>query len=34
KKSNSGGRPNLGEPWIELGVSRRTYFRNKKRKGC
>ncbi|MGR8821304.1 replication initiation protein, partial [Klebsiella variicola subsp. variicola] len=34
KKSNSGGRPSLGEPWIELGVSRRTYFRNKKRKGC
>ncbi|MFP3394648.1 hypothetical protein SB782_38400, partial [Brevibacillus sp. SIMBA_076] len=27
--SKGGGRKSLGEPWIELGVSRRTYFRMK-----
>jgi hypothetical protein len=26
KKSKSGGRPSLGEPWKELGISRATYF--------
>lgn len=30
KKSKGGGRPNLGSPWIDLGVSRATYFRWKK----
>ena len=30
KKSKSGGRPSLGEPWKELGISRATYFRRKK----
>ncbi|GKW44270.1 replication initiation protein [Pectobacterium carotovorum] len=29
KKSKGGGRPSLGEPWIIMGVSRRTYFRMK-----
>ena len=28
-KSKGGGRPPLGEPWVELGISRRTYFRRK-----
>ena len=28
-KSKGGGRPALGEPWIELGISRRTYFNRK-----
>ena len=27
KKSKGGGRPSLGEPWKELGISRRTWFR-------
>ena len=27
KKSKGGGRPSLGEPWIEMGISRRTWFR-------
>ena len=30
KKSKGGGRPSLGEPWIELGISRATYFRRQK----
>jgi Primase C terminal 1 (PriCT-1)./Replicase family. len=30
KKSRGGGRPNIGEPWVEMGISRRTYFRRKK----
>ncbi|MEI8642645.1 replication initiation protein [Pseudoalteromonas sp. Hal099] len=30
KKSRGGGRPSLGNPWIELGISRATYFRKKK----
>ena len=30
KSSKGGGRPSLNEPWIELGVSRATYFRRKK----
>lgn len=29
-KSKGGGRPSLGEPWIEMGISRATYFRRKK----
>ncbi|QDJ93882.1 plasmid replicase, partial (plasmid) [Acinetobacter haemolyticus] len=29
KKSKGGGRPSLGEPWKELGISRATYFRKK-----
>ena len=29
-KSKGGGRPSLGEPWKELGISRATYFRRKK----
>ncbi|MEY0847253.1 primase C-terminal domain-containing protein, partial [Providencia rettgeri] len=29
KISRGGGRPSLGEPWLQLGISRRTYFRNK-----
>lgn len=32
KVSKGGGRPSLGEPWVELGISRRTYF-NWKAKG-
>ena len=27
QKSKGGGRPSLGEPWIEMGISRRTWFR-------
>src|SRR5690606_5415491 len=27
KKSKGGGRPSLGEPWKEMGISRRTWFR-------
>ena len=27
RKSKGGGRPSLGEPWIEMGISRRTWFR-------
>lgn len=27
KKSKGGGRPSLGEPWIDMGISRRTWFR-------
>ncbi|MDF5252368.1 replication initiation protein, partial [Vibrio parahaemolyticus] len=27
KVSKGGGRPSLNEPWVELGISRRTYFR-------
>ena len=30
KKSRGGGRPTIGEPWVEMGISRRTYFRRKK----
>jgi len=30
KVSRSGGRPSLGEPWVSLGISRRSYFRKKK----
>ncbi|HIF9218099.1 TPA: replication initiation protein, partial [Photobacterium damselae] len=29
-KSTGGGRPSLNEPWVELGISRATYFRRKK----
>ena len=29
-KGKLGGRPSLGEPWKELGISRATYFRRKK----
>jgi hypothetical protein len=29
-KSKGGGRPSLGEPWKEMGISRATYFRRKK----
>jgi hypothetical protein len=25
-----GGRPSIGEPWLDLGISRATYFRKKK----
>jgi hypothetical protein len=28
--SKGGGRPSLGEPWINLNISRATYFRHKK----
>ena len=31
KVSKGGGRPSLNEPWVELGVSRATYFRKKKK---
>ena len=30
RKGALGGRPSLGEPWKELGISRATYFRRKK----
>ncbi|NBM74868.1 replicase, partial [Proteus sp. G4444] len=30
KKSKGGGRKALGEPWVELGISRATYFRRRK----
>lgn len=30
RKSRGGGRPSLNEPWVEMGISRRTYFRRKK----
>lgn len=30
QKSKGGGRPSLGEPWKEMGISRATYFRRKK----
>lgn len=30
KKSKGGGRPSLGEPWKDMGISRATYFRKKK----
>lgn len=30
RKGKLGGRPSLGEPWKELGISRATYFRRKK----
>ncbi len=30
KKSKGGGRPSSGEPWKNLNISRRTYFRKKK----
>jgi hypothetical protein len=30
KVSKGGGRPSLNEPWLELGISRATYFRKKK----
>lgn len=29
KVSKGGGRPSIGEPWLDLGISRRTYFRRK-----
>ena len=29
-KSKGGGRPSLGEPWLEMGISRATYFRRMK----
>ena len=29
KKSKGGGRPSLNSPWIEMGISRATYFRKK-----
>lgn len=29
RKSHGGGRPGLGEPWKEAGVSRRTWFRRR-----
>nr|WP_269781146.1 primase C-terminal domain-containing protein [Photobacterium carnosum] len=28
--SKGGGRPSLNQPWLELGLSRATYFRKKK----
>ena len=31
-KSRGGGRPSLGRPWVELGISRSTFFRNKSNK--
>jgi hypothetical protein len=30
KVSKGGGRPSLNEPWLVIGISRRTYFRKKK----
>ncbi|WP_231855046.1 hypothetical protein [Photobacterium profundum] len=30
KCSKGGGRPSIGEPWLDLGISRATYFRKKK----
>jgi hypothetical protein len=29
-KSKGGGRPDLGKPWVDLGISRRCYFYKKK----
>jgi hypothetical protein len=29
-RGKKGGRPSIGEPWSDLGISRRTYFRHKK----
>jgi len=29
-KSKGGGRPSLGNPWLDLGISRATYFRRRK----
>ncbi|MDX4253736.1 replication initiation protein, partial [Klebsiella pneumoniae] len=34
KLSKGGGRPSLGEPWVTIGVSRATYFRNRKGLKC
>ncbi|EMN6592010.1 replication initiation protein, partial [Escherichia coli] len=31
KLSKGGGRPSLGEPWIEMGVSRATWYRRNKK---
>jgi hypothetical protein len=31
QKSKGGGRPSLGEPWKELGISRATYYRDYKK---
>jgi hypothetical protein len=31
KKSSGGGRPSIGQPWIEHGISRSTYFRRVKK---
>ncbi|MES6236225.1 primase C-terminal domain-containing protein, partial [Cutibacterium acnes] len=30
KKSKGGGRPGLGTPWLDMNISRATYFRRKK----
>lgn len=30
KRGKKGGRPSLGEPWLDIGISRSTYFRRKK----
>ncbi|WP_207393101.1 replication initiation protein, partial [Escherichia coli] len=31
RKSKGGGRPSLGSPWLDLGISRRAYFYRKKK---
>ena len=33
-KSKGGGRKSLGNPWLDIGVSRASYFRMKKNKGA
>ncbi len=30
KLSKGGGRPSLGQPWVDMGISRATYFNRKK----
>jgi len=32
KKSKGGGRPSINEPWVKLGISRRKFFYDKKKK--
>ena len=34
KKSHGGGRPSLNKPWLDMGVSRSTYFRLRNKNGC
>ncbi|MCL0137854.1 replication initiation protein, partial [Klebsiella pneumoniae] len=31
ERGKKGGRPSLGEPWLDSGISRATYFRRKKK---
>lgn len=34
RTSHRAGRRSLGQPWLELGISRRTYFRRQRAKKC